>query len=144
MRVLPRSHQENLLPHKDEYQKDNLLTRGQEIAVKVDETKTVAMPFQTGNNSVHNVRLAPASGPNRTKDRHIGLSFHYIPTSTKQMIGEWDSAALVRGKDQCRHFAHAPRPTRDLAPKTIAFYEQATSAVHDILFKDAEKVRSTL
>ena len=144
MWVLPRSHQGDLLPHKDEYQKDNLLTRGQEIAVEVDEAKTVAMPLQPGEISIHNVRLAHASGPNRTKDRRIGLSLHYMPTCTKQMVGEWDSAALVRGEDRFGHFTHAPRPTRDLDPETVAFHERATTAVREILFKDAEKVRSTI
>ena len=63
MRVLPRSHTGDLLPHNDEYEQDNLLTRGQEIAVKVDESETVAMPLEPGEISLHNVRLAHASGP---------------------------------------------------------------------------------
>ena len=83
---------------------NNLLTRGQEIAVEVDEAKAVAMPLQPGEISLHNVRLAHASGPNRSKDRRIGLSMHYMPTRTKQTVGEWDSAALVRGTDRFGHF----------------------------------------
>ena len=66
--------------HKDEHKPDNLLTRGQEIAVQVDEAKTVAMPLSPGEISLHNVRLAHASGPNRSTDRRIGLSLHYMPT----------------------------------------------------------------
>lgn len=144
MRVLPGSHQGDLMPHKDEYKPDNLLTRGQEIAVEVDESKTVAMPLQPGEVSLHNVRLAHASGPNRSNDRRIGLSFHYMPTKTKQIVGEWDSAALVRGVDRFGHFEDTPRPSRDLDPATVAFHERATTAVREVLFKDADKVRSTL
>ena len=144
MRVLPGSHKGNLLPHTDEYKQHNLLTRGQEIAVEVDEAKTVAMPLQPGEISLHNVRLAHASGPNQSKDRRIGLSMHYIPTSTKQTIGEWDSAALVRGTDRFGHFQEAPRPTKDLDPAAVQFHEKATNAVREILFSDAEKVRRTL
>lgn len=144
MRVLPGSHRGDLLPHKDGYELDNLLTRGQEIAVQVDETKTVEMPLQAGEISLHNVRLAHASGPNRSTDRRIGLSLHYMPTRAKQTVGEWDSAALVRGKDRFGHFSITPRPTRDLDPVTVSFHEKATTAVREVLFKDAEKVRETL
>ncbi len=144
MRVLPGSHQGDLLPHTDEYKQHNLLTRGQEVAVKVDEAKVVAMPLQPGEISIHNVRLAHASGPNRSKDRRIGLSMHYMPTRTKQTIGEWDSAALVRGTDRFGHFKEPPRPTKDMDPAAVQFHEKATNAVREILFSDAEKVRRTL
>ncbi|MCZ6633590.1 MAG: phytanoyl-CoA dioxygenase family protein [bacterium] len=144
MHVLPGSHQGDLLPHKDGYEPDNLLTRGQEIAVEVDESKTVAMPLQPGEISLHNVRLAHASSPNRSEDRRIGISLHYMPTRTKQMAGEWDSAALVRGEDQFGHFKDTPRPTRDFDPIAVQFHEKATHAVREILFKDAKKVRQTI
>ena len=144
MRVLPGSHKGDLMPHKDEYKPDNLLTRGQEIEVEVDESKTVAMPLQPGEISLHNVRLAHASGPNRSSDRRIGISLHYMPTRSKQMVGEWDSAALVRGEDTFGHFALAPRPARDFDPSAVEFHEKATNAVREVLFKDAEKVRRTI
>jgi ectoine hydroxylase-related dioxygenase (phytanoyl-CoA dioxygenase family) len=144
MRVLPGSHKGELLPHKDEYAEGNLLTRGQEIAVAVDEAQTVAMPLQAGEISLHNVRLAHASSPNQSPDRRIGLSLHYMPTRTKQIVGEWDSAALVRGEDRFGHFKHAPRPTKDFDPVAVEFHQQATDAVREILFTDAEKVRATI
>ena len=144
MHVLPGSHKGDLLPHSDEYKQDNLLTRGQEIAVQVDEAETVTMPLRPGEISLHNVRLAHASGPNESTDRRIGISLHYMPTSTKQMIGEWDSAALVRGEDWFGHFAITPRPNKDLDPAAVSFHEKATNATREILFKDAEKVRPTV
>ena len=144
MRVLPRSHKDELLPHSDEYQQHNMLTRGQEISVEVDESEAVDMPLQPGEFSLHNVRLAHASGPNQSSDRRIGLSLHYTPTSTRQIVGEWDSAALVRGSDRYGNFKHTPRPTRDFDPVAVEFHERATKAVREILFNDAEKVRNTL
>ena len=144
MRVLPGSHKKELLPHKDRYAEDNLLTRGQEIAVSVDEEQTVAMPLKPGEVSLHNVRLAHASGPNQSDDRRIGISLHYMPTRTKQTVSEWDSAALVRGEDRFGHFKHAPRPTKDFDPAAVEFHQQATNAVREILFTDADKVRSTI
>ena len=144
MRVLPCSHKGDLLTHKDEYKPDNLLTRGQEIAVLVDEAKAVAMPLQPGQISLHNVRLAHASGPNRSTDRRIGLSLHYMPTCTKQVISEWDSAALVRGEDRFGNFNLTPRPAKDFDPAAVQFHEKATDTLREILFKDAEKVRQTI
>ena len=144
MRVLPRSHQGELMPHKDEYKEDNLLTRGQEIAVEVDEAKAVAMPLAPGEISLHNVRLAHASSPNRSNDRRIGLSLHYMPTCTKQMATDWDSATLVRGEDKFGHFALSPRPSRDFDPDVVQFHEKAADAMREIVFKGADKVRPTI
>ena len=88
MHVLPGSHKGDLLSHKDEFRDDNMLTRGQEISVEVDESQTVAMPLETGQVSLHNGRLTHASSPNRSNDRRIGLSLHYMPPHTKQIVGE--------------------------------------------------------
>ena len=144
MSVLPGSHKGEFMPHEDLYRDDNMLTRGQEISVEVDESKTVAMPLQPGEVSMHNGRLAHASSPNTSDDRRIGISFHYMPTKTRQIIGDWDSAALVRGEDRYGHFTHTPRPTRDFDPATVAFHGKASDAVRKILFHGADKVRSTL
>lgn len=141
MKVLPGSHRGPVLPHRDEYHDDNMLTRGQEIAVEVDESKTAPMALAAGQASLHNVGLAHASGPNRTGDRRIGLSMHYISTRTRQTAGEWDSAALVRGEDRYGHFQLAPAPARDFDPEALAFHERASGALRDILFRDAERVR---
>lgn len=144
MRVLPGSHNNDMLPHDDVYDPENMLTRGQEIAIEVDEKAAVAMALQPGQMSLHNVRLAHASGPNHTSDRRIGVSFHYIPTRARQLVGEWDSAALVRGEDRYRHFVSTPVPRYDMDPEAVAFHQQASTAVRDILFKGAERVRPTL
>ena len=144
MSVLPGSHKGEFMPHEDLYRDDNMLTRGQEISVEVDESKTVAMPLRPGQVSLHNGRLAHASSPNRSDDRRIGISFHYMPTRTRQIVGDWDSAALVRGEDSYGHFTHTPRPTRDFDPATVAFHSKASDAVRDILFHGAVKVRHTL
>ena len=144
MSVLPGSHKQEMMPHKDEYRDNNMLTRGQEIAVEVDESLAAAMPLAPGEASIHNGRLAHSSSPNRSGDRRIGLSLHYMPTSTRQIVGGWDSAALVRGEDAYGHFTHTPRPARDFDPAAAAFHEKAAEAVRDILFHGAEKVRQTL
>lgn len=140
MRVLPGSHVSEMLPHVDSFHADNMLTRGQEIAVEVDESRTAAMALRPGEMSIHNVCIAHASGPNASDDRRIGVSLHYMPTRSRQMVGDWDSAALVRGTDSFRHFAPTPIPTCDMDPEAVAFHGKAVSALRDILYRGAEHV----
>ena len=110
----------------------------------IDEEKTVAMSLAPGQASLHNVRIAHASGPNASGDRRIGLSMHYIPTTARQRAVDWDTASLVRGTDRHHNFAPAPRPRHDFDPQATRFHEQASTAFREILFKDAERVRSLL
>jgi len=73
MRVMPETHIGEVLEHEDRYHEDNMLTRGQEISGKIDETREVHMPMEVGEMSIHNYRLAHASGPNNSDDRRIGV-----------------------------------------------------------------------
>lgn len=141
MRILPGSHREEMLPHVDKFQENNLLSRGQEIAVPVDEARAVPMELAPGEISLHNVGLAHASAPNRTDDRRIGLSLHYIPTATRQIAKDWDTATLVRGDDRYHHFTLTPRPARDMEDAAVRLHTEATDAFRAIVFKDAERVR---
>ena len=112
MRVMPRTHVGDVLRHEDKYDAANLLTRGQEIVEGIDEDRAAFMPLQPGEMSLHNYRLAHASGPNHAGDRRIGVSMHFMPAETQQEVGEWDSAALVRGEDSHRAFHHTPVPAK--------------------------------
>ncbi len=138
MRVLPGSHKRPVMTHDDRYGADNMLTRGQEISDAIDEDETVLMPLQAGEMSMHDVRTAHASPANMSDDRRIGVSMHFLPPTTRQSIGEWDSAALVRGSDTHRHFFHTPVPKRDFDPDLIAFHQRAAGAVRDIVYHGAE------
>ncbi|MEL7155582.1 MAG: phytanoyl-CoA dioxygenase family protein [Actinomycetota bacterium] len=142
MRVLPRSHLTDL-EHDETYDADNLLTRGQHIPDVADDD-TVAMPLAPGQASFHNVATAHGSGPNRSSDRRIGLSLHYMPTHTRQTLADWDSAALVRGTDRFNHFDHAPRPPRDLDPETMAYHARSADALRRIVYAGADPHRTTL
>ena len=66
MQFIPGSHRIDQLPHVDTFHRDNLLSRGQEIAVDVDKTKAVGIPLTAGEMSLHHVRLVHGSPPNRS------------------------------------------------------------------------------
>ena len=136
MRVMPGTHKGDVLAHEDTYHKDNMLTRGQEIQ-NLDEDKSVYMPLKAGEMSIHNYRLAHASGPNKSADRRIGISMHFMPPDTEQIVGSWDCASLVRGNDAYGHFAAAPVPDQDFDPAAVSFHEKASKAVNEVLYAGA-------
>jgi ectoine hydroxylase-related dioxygenase (phytanoyl-CoA dioxygenase family) len=123
MRVIPRSHLVDQLPHRDTFAQQNLLSRGQEIAVEVDESQAVTLALQPGEISLHHVRLIHGSDPNPSPRRRIGFAIRYLPTYVRQVVGSEDSATLVRGVDSYHHFLPEQRPAADLHPDALACWE---------------------
>jgi non-haem Fe2+, alpha-ketoglutarate-dependent halogenase len=137
MQVIPGSHKVDQIPHRDTFDKHNLLTRGQEVAVDVDESKAVTITLEPGEMSLHHVRLVHGSPPNTSDDRRIGFAIRYVPTSVSQIAGE-DSATLVRGTDRFGHFELEPRPSRDLDPALVALHKRITERNARILYRGTE------
>jgi len=144
MSVLPGSHLQPPLPHDDRYHEDNMLTRGQEIAVDVDSSKTVQMPLQSGEMSLHDIRIAHGSGPNRSDERRIGFSVQYIPTCVRQAKSNEDYAALVRGEDHYGHFTLTTPPVHTMDANAVAIHERASAATREILYQGAEQKTARL
>ena len=134
MAVIPRTHAKDQIPHRDTFDRHNLLTRGQEVAVEVDESEAVPLVLRPGEMSLHHVRLVHGSPPNPSPDRRIGFAIRYIPTSLHQLEGE-DSATLVRGVDRCGHFELEPRPERDMQDDMLALHRRLTERAARILYK---------
>jgi ectoine hydroxylase-related dioxygenase (phytanoyl-CoA dioxygenase family) len=126
------------LQHVDTFHKDNLLSRGQEIAVKVDGEKTVDCILKPGEMSLHHVKLVHGSEPNRSNDRRIGLAIRYIPTDVRQLKVR-DSATLVRGVDREGNFDHEPRPRHDLDDAALAAHENAVARQVKALYSGTDK-----
>ena len=110
MMFVPGSHKKKLVPHVDTFDQNNLLTRGQEIAVDVSEDEGVPAELMPGQASFHHGHLFHASGPNTTDDRRIGSAIRYIKPSMKQMTGDKLLVALVAGEDRYGHFTIAEPP----------------------------------
>lgn len=134
MEYIPGTHTTDQIPHRDTFAKDNLLTRGQEVAVEVDESQAKVVELQPGEISLHHVRLVHGSPPNPSPDRRIGFAIRYIPTSVRQITGE-DSATLVRGVDVEHNFEHEPRPTRDMDPAFLELHRKIADRNAQILYR---------
>jgi non-haem Fe2+, alpha-ketoglutarate-dependent halogenase len=137
MEFIPGTHTKDQIPHRDTFAKNNLLTRGQEVAVEVDASRGVAVELEPGEISLHHVRLVHGSPPNPTNDRRIGFAIRYIPTSVRQVAGE-DSASLVRGVDNEHNFELEPRPTRDMDPEFLELHRRIADRNAQILYRGTE------
>jgi non-haem Fe2+, alpha-ketoglutarate-dependent halogenase len=134
MRMVPGTHRREVVPHRDTWDGKSMLTRGQEIAVEVDEEDAVDVTLAAGEMSLHHHKIFHASNANRSADRRIGLALRYIPTHVRQVAIADDSAALVRGVDEYGHFRPEPRPERDLDPAMLALQEAAAQNQARILY----------
>lgn len=133
MRMVAGSHAEQHA-HRDTFAPHNLLSRGQEIDVAVDEARGVDVLLRAGEMSLHHVLMVHGSPPNRSADRRIGFAIRYIPTRLRQLAGE-DSAMLVRGVDRFGHFVLEPPPAADLAPAARAHHAESVARSARILYR---------
>ena len=142
MRVIPGTHLKDQLPHRDTFAQNNLLTRGQEVAVEVQGNKAVALTLQPGEMSLHHVRIVHGSEPNGAHYRRMGLAIRYVPTYVRQTEGPRDYATLVRGKDDYHHFDYELVPRIDLGAQEVAEHKRITEESNKILYRGTDRVES--
>jgi non-haem Fe2+, alpha-ketoglutarate-dependent halogenase len=135
MRVMPGTHKLEQVPHHDTFRPDNLLSRGQEVMVDVDERHATTLELAAGEMSLHHVRLIHGSDPNPSDTRRIGFAIRYIPTYVRQVAGAHDSATLVRGVDRYGHFAPEQAPDADMSESAVAYHTAITGAHANILMR---------
>ncbi len=139
MQVIPGTHLKDQLPHQDTFAQNNLLTRGQEVAVEVNPGAAVDVVLQAGEMSLHHVRLVHGSPPNGSNDRRFGYAIRYVPTYVRQIAGARDSAMLVRGIDTYHHFDPEPRPKVDFGADERAFHAAVNEESMRILYRGTAK-----
>jgi len=139
MRFIPGTHRTDIVPHRDSFAKDNLLTRGQELEVDVDESQAVDVVLKPGQASVHHGHLFHASGPNATDDRRIGAAIRYIAPSMRARSGPETEVTLVAGEDRFGHFTLVPAPTERLAEADFAAVARDRRIRERVLFDGAEE-----
>jgi non-haem Fe2+, alpha-ketoglutarate-dependent halogenase len=135
MRVVPGSHKQDVLAHAETFAEHNLLSRGQEIQVEVEERDAVDVVLRPGEMSLHHVKLIHGSGANQADDRRIGFAIRYVPTYVRQTAGAEDSAMLVRGVDTYGHFLAETPPAADLDEAALAQHAAVTARAAQILMR---------
>jgi hypothetical protein len=104
MRVIPESHRGPLLPQVETFAADNALSRGQEIAVEVNEAEAVDIILRPGEMSLHHIGIVHGSNANRSDRPRIGIAVRFITPDVVQEGTQRQIAFLARGVDPCGHF----------------------------------------
>ena len=138
MRFVPGSHKKQLVAHKDTFDENNLLTRGQEIAVEVDDSDGADVILKTGQASLHHGHLFHASGPNRTDDRRIGTAIRYIKPSMKQRTGDKSLVIQVSGEDKFGNFTVSGGPKGWLHEDDFDACRRDSEIKRRVLYEGAE------
>lgn len=137
MQVVAGTHHTQV-KHEDLFDDSNLLSRGQEVAVKVEPSTVVNVELQPGEMSLHHVLLFHGSEPNRSAHPRIGFAIRYIPTHVRQSSPIRDSALLVRGRDDFGNFEPDQSPEADLHPDAVARHGAVIDRQLRILYAGAQ------
>ena len=140
MRFVAGSHHQRV-EHADTFADDNLLTRGQEVQIEVDESTATDVALAAGQASLHHGRVFHASHPNRTDDRRIGLAIRYVATTMQQTPGGEMAAMLVRGEDHHGNFRHCQRPGGLMRENDIEHWQSIAGARNSVMMGDDAKDR---
>ena len=138
MRFVPGSHTKQLVQHNDTFSENNLLSRGQEIAVDVDDSEGVDVILKPGQASLHHGHLFHASGPNKTPNRRVGVAIRYIKPSMKQTNGTKSLVTRVAGEDKFNHFNSIGSPRGWLSEDDFKLCAIDSESKREILYKGAK------
>ena len=133
MRVVPGTHKLDVVAHRDTFAADNMLSRGQEVAVDVDEAKVVDIVLKPGEMSLHHTKIVHGSNANLSTRPRQGYAIRYIAPSVRQAKGAEDSVMLVRGHDRYKHFQYDPEPHADFDIEALPAYEAVCERMRRIL-----------
>ena len=139
LRVLPGSHIGPDMRHEETHAPDNMLARGQSLAID-DESGAVTLSLQPGEFSLHHERTAHGSQTNPSGARRIGFAFFYIPTDVTSTLGR-RTATLVRGEDRFGHWDGDPLPRHDDDPVAFDALRAAWGQYRDGAVRQAADVR---
>ena len=133
------SHKNPILPHEDSFDDNNLLSRGQEVAVEIAEADRVPIELQAGQMSLHHGLTIHGSGPNTSDDRRIGCVIRYIRPDMEQKVGAKDFVMHARGEDRFNHFVHTPAPKANFSPESLAIYDEIRAEQSKTMMQGAKK-----
>ncbi|SVD26657.1 uncharacterized protein METZ01_LOCUS379511 [marine metagenome] len=139
MRMWSGSHKEKIKEHKDTFNKNNLLTRGQTVQ-NVPLEDTTPNILKAGQLSLHHPMIVHGSGANKSNTRRIGFVIQsYIGSNVDQVIGKV-CVQQARGKDTFRYHKHAKRPSKLMNTEDIMIRTKANEELSKIFYNDAKKM----
>jgi non-haem Fe2+, alpha-ketoglutarate-dependent halogenase len=126
MRVVPGSHLQGTLLHQETRRPDNLLRRGEEIQVDVDEADAIDLVLRAGEMSLHHHAIIHGSRPNRSDTKRLGFIVRFV--TPKYHLGPQRTPFLrVNGNFDCRHLRLAEQPPDRDVRESLADWERFNS-----------------
>jgi ectoine hydroxylase-related dioxygenase (phytanoyl-CoA dioxygenase family) len=138
IRGIPGSHRGPLLPHKEAFDTNSLLSREQFIDAAFDQSGAVDFALDPGEIALFNNAIIHSSNPNRGSDRRILFLLEMVPTHAYQHSPR-ESAVLVRGRDAHRNFDSDPRPETEMGVPERAAWQRAVEIQASVLFRGAQR-----
>lgn len=117
--VVRRTHTQPMMPQTETYEPNNALSRGQEIAVKVDEADATCLSLQPGEMSLHHIWIVHGSKANTSQTPRVGIAIRYVSSAVRQDSPTKPLALLVRGRDDHGNFEILPPPTDDVPAEGV-------------------------
>jgi ectoine hydroxylase-related dioxygenase (phytanoyl-CoA dioxygenase family) len=139
MRVVAGTHKQPMMPQRETYAADNVLSRGQEIAVEVNEADAIDLVLEPGEMSLHHIWIVHGSRANASEIPRIGLAIRYVSPEVKQDSPFKPLALLVRGRDDHGHFELLDPPTTD-TPREPDAQEQIITRIRAGILRGAKSV----
>lgn len=84
MRVIPGTHTQGTVAHKELVTEDNMLRNGQTVE-DVDEDRAVDMVLRAGEMSLHHGDIIHGSNPNRSQHRRIGFIVRLVTPAVESV-----------------------------------------------------------
>lgn len=138
VKFVPGTHKLSIVEHNDTFHENNLLSRGQELAVDVNESDAVSVVLQPGEMSLHHGQVFHGSHKNQSSHRRIGLAIRYITPDMKQTTNDKTNAMLVAGQDTYGHFNLIDAPTAVLTDENVKSVQKNIELTNKFLFANSE------
>ena len=132
MRMVPGSHRDGRRRHRQTPDASNVLYQGQTVE-DVDESEAVLCALRPGEASFHHGWTLHSSMPNHSDDRRIGFNAQYVATHMRQTQQDHDTAVLVAGVDDFRHFGDDIPAADDLDPEAVARQRELDRRVRETM-----------
>ncbi len=138
MRMWSGSHKKKLKNHKQKFDENNLLTRGQTIEnVPFEETDPVVL--EAGQMSLHHPTVVHGSGLNKSNDRRIGFVVQsYIGSNVDQVLGKI-YVQKARGEDTHKLHQYSNIPQSLMTKEDILSWNKAKDELSKIFYSGANK-----
>ena len=138
IRGIPGSHRGPLLPHKEAFATNSLLSREQFIDADFDQGAAVDFALDTGEIALFNNAIIHSSNANFGNDRRIIFLLEMVPTHAYQHEPR-ESAVLVRGTDAYGNFDLDPQPKTEMGTAELAAWQRAVEIQSSVLFRGAQR-----